>query len=146
MSWEDIKLFVLSCLAGLVLLSFFAAPFMLPKLSRSHRLKKLARKHNLSFQMKFWSNVTFSDMADHMEQNVIEGTLEGKIVRVYDSFDINNSIRNPLMVEFISGKNSSKPYIRKTILEIDGKKEVIPGSFFFPFATVRKITERIEKI
>lgn len=146
MSLDEIKLLALACLVGLVLLPFFAGPFMLHKLSRSHRLKKMAKRHNLSFQMKFWSNVTFSDMADHMEQNVIGGTLKGKTIKVYDSFDINNSIRNPLMSEFISGKNSSKPYIRRTLIEIDGKKEAIPGSFVFPFATVRKIAKRIEEI
>lgn len=143
---DYVKLFALVCIVGLILLPFFVVPFMLPKLSRSYRLKKLAKRYNLDFQMRFWSNVTFSDMEDHIEQNVIEGILKNKTVKVYDSFDINNSIRNPLMFESISGKNSSKPYIRKTVIEIDGKRDVIPGSFVFPFATVRRITRRIEEI
>ena len=96
--------------------------------------------------MKFWSNVTFADMPDHMEQNVIDGTLKGKSIRVYDSFDINNSISNPLTPEIMYGKNSSKPYNRRTILEIGGEKEIIKGSFVFPFASVRKIAMRIGEI
>ncbi|MFA6554119.1 MAG: hypothetical protein WCS89_01275 [Candidatus Paceibacterota bacterium] len=96
--------------------------------------------------MKFWSNITFADMPDHMEQNVIEGILKGKSVKIYDSFEINNKISNPLMFESIYGKNSSKPYARKTIIEINGKPEMIKGSFIFPFATVYEIKRRVEVI
>jgi hypothetical protein len=146
MSLENIELFGLICLTGLVLLPIFAAPVMIPKLLRAYRLRTLAKKYNLHFRMKFWSNITFADMPDHMEQNIMEGILKGKRIRIYDSFDINNSISNPLMLEAIYGKNSSKPYTRRSILEIEGEKEIIKGSFVFPFASVRKIALRLEEV
>ena len=129
-----------------ILFLVFSAPVMLPKIVRSYRLKLLAKKLNLDYKSKFWSDFSFDDMPDHMERNVMEGTLKGKKIKIYDSFDINKSISNPFWPTNFYGKNSSSPYTRKTFIEVDSKKDVIHGSFFIPFAHFSEIRKRLESI
>ena len=146
MSLQNLELFALVCLVGLILLPIFSLPVMGPRILRAKRLKKLAHKYGLAFRMNFWSNVTFADAADHMERNVIEGILKNKHIKIYDSFDINKSISYPLMPAMLYGRNANRPYVRKTFIEIDGRKETLEGAFLFSFTPVRVVSERLQKM
>jgi hypothetical protein len=128
--------------------------FSTPLFIRAFRIKKVAKDFGLNYTGRIWflsshyrGNIfkyskNPKPVYNPYKRNTISGKINGKNIKIYDDYSFRSNL--PL---FGNDIYNTKTYLthKKTILEIDGKKEIIIG-FLRGTASVGKIRKTLDSI
>lgn len=130
--------FITVLLAVLLLLSLlFIVVLYTPQYIRTRQLKKVANKYNLRLRNAF--SFSMKRFFIHVEtQNILEGTVQNRPIKIYDSF-------NPNGLVWQSGLQRNRLSIRVTKIEYDGQTLLVRGGTF-GFARVKDIEKLLKNI
>lgn len=126
MEFVFLGVFLLALAAGLVFPIILAKEFFF----RPREMRGMANEFNLSYSI--------SDKTKRGARNLIRGRIGSHQIRVYDITEIK-------WIPLTRGGNLGNQAIRRTILEIDGHKEVLTG-FVSGYYSVSKLKERLSHL